>query len=227
METESAGYVWQEEENDKFAAIVVWKSMVEICTNKDRKGNEGAIRSLHSCSQQIRLENSAYDESSEVRDASVGQVAHRSKDVEKVQLGVFEGLPDLVRLQFLVLDTSLVVLHSEHHNSLLVISQELRSHWRVWHEDQDDDSPHRAERAHDDEFEFPCWETSMLDGAHAIADKSTAGNADPVATVDWSVRRKVGHRTIIALLFLNLQVPHANSNRLFRSLPIHRRDEHE
>lgn len=52
---------------------------------------------------------------------TIWEIADRSKYVKQVELGIFERLQDLVRLQLFVLNSGLVILQSDHSHTLLVI----------------------------------------------------------------------------------------------------------
>ena len=74
------------------------------------------------------------DQCPKVADTSVGYVANKAKQEEQVQLVVLEGLFDLIRLELLVLNSSLIGTELLYSPTALLYCQETCSHGRVWQE---------------------------------------------------------------------------------------------
>jgi hypothetical protein len=63
---------------------------------------------LHKGCDEGTISKSLDDDGAEVRDTAVRRVVDSAKDEEKVGLGIFERFNNLVALEVLILDTSLV-----------------------------------------------------------------------------------------------------------------------
>jgi hypothetical protein len=117
------------------------------------------------------------DDGSEIGDSSVGNVAwqkkppsveafgmtdfwkrtNTAKSEEEIELVIRKGLPDLVRLEMLVLHARLVLSQSLHGHATMLQTEPLGRDGGVREEDEHDDSPCGAEgaakREHQYEFE--------------------------------------------------------------------------
>jgi len=99
-----------------------------------------------------------YYESAKIADAAVWKVTDCPKDVEEVELGIFEGLQNLVGFELFVFDPGLIILKSDDYDTFLVIGKELGCDRRVWHEHNNDYTPAKAEGADYDKLEPPGWD---------------------------------------------------------------------
>lgn len=97
---------------------------ISLLKKKKKKGEHKRGKSyLHQCSHQGRKAKALNNDSTEVGNTTIGNVADDTKNKEHVQLVVFESLKDLVRLEVLVLDTSLVLSDAINRNPALSLAE--------------------------------------------------------------------------------------------------------
>lgn len=122
------------------------------------------------------------DDRAEVRDPAVDDTLHHRDEEERVELVIRERLPDLVRLQRLVLHPRLVLAQPLDGHLLLVVREPLGGDRTVGYQEEHDCAPDAAQSAYDQELVLPARERAP-DVADAVAEEATERNADAVCRV--------------------------------------------
>lgn len=102
---------------------------------------------LHQGRHQGRKSKPLDDDGAKVRNPPVRDVAHHPQDEEEVELVVGKRLPDLVRLEMLILDAGLVLAQALDGHTAVLETEAGGSDGRVGEEDEHDDAPSGAEGA--------------------------------------------------------------------------------
>lgn len=111
-----------------------------------------------------------------VGDTAVGNVSDETEHEESVQLPVLESLADLVPLDTVAVETSLVAASAgNNHEALFTSEPSLGGHRRVGEPEEDDDTPKSAGGTNDQELVAPRHK-SALDLTDSITDQTTSGN---------------------------------------------------
>lgn len=113
--------------------------------------------------------------------ATVGDVSTEDTKEEEPDLEIHETFLDLVPLESLVLDTSLVALEDGEEKDALVFSKTLGGDGTVGEEEEYNESPSGTEGTNDKEFVLPGGE-GALDVANGVAEETTKGHANAGST---------------------------------------------
>jgi hypothetical protein len=127
----------------------------QVSASKDPKDLEGALGNAKRCGLEGILDEALDDELSKVRDASVDNLVEKHEQRQKPDLRVQQSLPDLVKLDVAVQNSSPTQLGPANQSGLLFDSKAFGSQYAVWQKGEHYQAPKHRDPATEDEDGFP------------------------------------------------------------------------